>query len=117
MYTSWWLSVAQQQGKDIVSTIVAGLCDETQVWGICASIGISSSLLIPIWSWQWVCKSSRSFIVLPFLVRTICHLDLTSHLLDFILSVSYPNQVSEMDLLNAVASCADLLIYLMTSPY
>lgn len=57
--TSRWLSVASQQGEDIVLAVVASLGDEAQVRWVGSTVGIPSCLLIRIRAWQGVAQTAR----------------------------------------------------------
>ncbi len=68
--------VAQEEREDVVRAVMAGLGDEGQVWGVCATVGVSGGLLVGVGAGQRVAQLAGSGEHLSFIVGAILYLNL-----------------------------------------
>lgn len=74
--SSRWISVAKQQGEDVVLAVVPGLSDEAEVRWVGSAIGIACSFLIGIGPRQRVTQAAWTCKILALIIGAILHLRL-----------------------------------------
>ena len=72
--TGWRVSVAQQEGENVVLSVVASLGDEAEIRGVGTAVGISGSLFIGVWPGKRVTQATRPRVVLSLIIWPILYL-------------------------------------------
>mmetsp|Transcript_19504 Transcript_19504/g.44838 ORF Transcript_19504/g.44838 Transcript_19504/m.44838 type:complete len:218 (+) Transcript_19504:102-755(+) len=95
--------VPGEERKDIIGTVVAGLHDEREVRRVGAVVGIPGSFLVGIRRREVIRSLARPLKHLALVVRTVDHVGVLCHGLDFFLRVAHIDQIAVRNAREAVA--------------
>mmetsp|Transcript_38253 Transcript_38253/g.68600 ORF Transcript_38253/g.68600 Transcript_38253/m.68600 type:complete len:248 (+) Transcript_38253:154-897(+) len=109
------VTVAEQQGEDVVLAVVTGLCDEAEVRGIGAAVGVAGVRLIHVGRGQLVGQLAGAIEHLALVVGAVLHLNLRRHRLGLLLRVAHAYQLAEVNEVQAMASGTHLSVHLMAT--
>merc|ERR550517_2354537 len=112
----WRITVSVQQMVDIILAAVPAQGDEAEVWGDGAVVGRGSSGIVGKWPGEVVGQLARPHEHVASLIWSIRGLDLLGLLLGLLLGVGDVHQVTVGQVPHRVASSANLLVHLVSTP-
>jgi hypothetical protein len=109
------LTVTSKEGEDIVLGTRAALDNAREIRGSGATVGHTSHLLVGVRSGERIRELTSALKHLTLIVRTISDFVGLGNHLSLSLSMSNANKVTEVEVLHAVASRANLTVNLITT--
>jgi len=112
---SWRISVAKEQGEDVVNTLVLCSRVHAQIWRVGTAVGITGSLLVWVRRWESIHEDGRSSEHLTLVIWPVDDIIAGSKLLHALLRKHMIHEMPKVKLLHGVASGAHLAVDLIAA--